>query len=181
MTPDAHPVAAHCRLAPDAVPRPRPVDEEPPATRIPAAPQAVTLLRESQRGGQQVVGDRIPAVRGRPQRSIGPQAVVHSLELPVERRAPLVSVEPGIVGERADRVAKRTQPSKLAIGRRRARVGDGVRGQELHGARRRIEMVVWRFAVPGASTVMGARSMEAVRQTERRIRPELPGNGVHLL
>jgi hypothetical protein len=40
-------------------------------------------------------------------------------------------------------------------------------------------VVMWRFAVPGAPAVMGARPVEAVGQRERGVGPELPCNGIH--
>jgi len=179
VTTHAHPVPADGRLAPDPVALARPIHEQPSTAWVAAAPQSVALLRELQGGGQQIVRDTIPAARGRPQRAVGSESKVDVLELAIEQRPPPDGIQRWIVSQGSDRITERAQAGELAARRRTTRVGDRVARQELHGARRGIEVIVWRFPVPRTPAVMGARPMEAVRKAERGVGPQLPSNGVH--
>ena len=179
MTADTHPVPTHRRFAPDPVLLARAVHEQPPATGIPTAPESVAFVSERQRRGHEVVRDAVPAILRRPHRPVGAKPVADSLERDVHGTPPDRGVEIGIVGKRTDRVTERTQPFELGLGRWAPGVGDGVRRQELDGPLGCIEMVMWWFAVPSASAVMGARPVEAVSQPKGRVRPKLPCNGVH--
>lgn len=179
MTADAHPVPTHGRFAPDPVLLARAVHEKPATARVAATPQSVALLGQRQRGRQEIVGDSVPALRRRPNGAIRVEPVVDPIELAIHRFAPADAIEGRVVSQRADRVADRAQPGELAEGGRLARVRDRVGRQELDGSFRGIEMVMWRFAVPGPSTVMGAGAMKAVGQRQGRVSPELPCNGIH--
>ena len=179
MTADAHPVTAHGRFAPDPIPLARSVDEQPTAPGIAAPPELAALFCQGQRRGQEIVDDAVPTARCRSHRAVRTKPVVDPLKGLIHRASPRGGVECRIVGKGADRVTHRPKSRQLTRGRRAPGSRDGVRGQELDGTFRCIEVVVRRFAVASSATIVGSRPVEAVRQPERGVRSELPCNGVH--
>jgi len=179
MTADTHPVPTHGCLAPDPVLLSRAIHEQPPAAGIATAAEAVALTGKRQRGGQEVIGDTIPAVLRRAYRSVGTKPVADAVERDIHRTPPVVRVEVGIVGERTDRIPEGAEALELGLRRRAPGIRDGVGREELDGPLGCVEMVMRGFAVSGTSAVMRAGPVEAVRQPEGGVGPELPCNGVH--
>ena len=179
MTADAHPIATDRRLAPDAIPHARAVDEQPSAARVATASQSVTLLRERQGGRQQLVDDGVPTRGDRPDGAVREDPVLDPLQGTRHDRSPAVRVEPRVVGQVADRRAQGAQAGELTIRGWSARIGDRMRRQELDGPLGCIQVVMWRLAFARSSTVVGTRPVEAVRECERGVRPEGPCNGLH--
>ena len=175
MAPDPNAIAAHGGLAPDPIPAGRSIDEQPATAGVGARPQPVALGGEEQRGGQQVIGDGIPAPgRGSP-RAVRREPEARRIEGAIEVSAPRVEIGQRRVGQGPDQAPDRAEPVQL---RRRGRSSwsrDGMAGEERLGVACRGQVVVRRLAAPRVAAVVRRRPMGGVGERQRGVRPEPRG------
>jgi hypothetical protein len=144
-------VPARSHVAPDAAAVARTVEEDPAAQGVAADPQAIASRHEVEQGGQQLVGQAVPAQARRADCAAGLEPVRGLPELVIEGRRQGIR-RPG--RKRPDGAADGGQAVQDGLGGEARRDVDRVVDEEADEVDRVGEVVVGRIAGPRASMMM---------------------------